>query len=86
MATLSQVTPHVSMVDTDQEKALLILTANFRNHSVGKNEKRRRKKEKKNLSLQELTNAVLNAAFYKTECQVLGCSNPVSLFIFGCLW
>ena len=31
---------------------------------------------KKEFVLHELTKAVLNAAFYKIECQVLDCSNP----------
>ena len=34
------------------------------------------------LVLHELTKAVLNAAFYKIECQVLECSNPAVLVHF----
>ena len=86
------------MVDTDQEKeALSILSAKSRNHSVEEKRRRKRKKEKRKKEkekrkwknefvLHELTKAVLNAAFYKIACQVLGSSNPVSLLIFGCLW
>ena len=48
--------------------------------------KEKKRKWKNEFVLHELTNAVLKAAFYKMECQVLGCSNPASLFIFGCLW
>ena len=48
-----------------------------------KTEKEKGKKRMENeFVLHELTKAVLNAAFYKIACQVLGCSNPVSLFIF----
>ena len=52
----------------------------------------RRKKEKKKengkkwICLAWTDESCSEAAFYKMECQVLGCSNPASLFIFGCLW
>ena len=92
MPTFSQITPCVSMVDTDQEKGLSILSAKNLETTVWKKRRKKRKRKKikkkgkRKKEIQELTKAVLNAAFYKIECRVLGCSNPASLFIFGCLW
>ena len=102
MPTFSQITPYVSMVDTDQEKALSILRAKFRNHSVEEKKKKKKKKEKRKkekrkkekkkkrkkgkmekwICLTWTDESCSEAAFYKIECQVLGCSNPASLFIF----
>ena len=75
----------MSTVDTDQEKALSIGGGIFRSHSV-EEKKKEKEKRKKEFALQELMKAVLSAPSYKIECEVLGGSNPASLFIFGCLW
>ena len=53
-----------------------------------KNKEKRKKKKKmeKWICLAWTDENCSEAAFYKMEYQVLGCSNPASLFIFGCLW
>ena len=50
--------------------------------STAKKKGKGKKKRKNEFVLQELTKAVLNGAFYKLECQVLGYSNPAFMFIF----